>query len=538
MTFFPRVRFSLQRKFILSIVLIIVPVLGVIFTWAGIRGERNATVQVLKQARILSRQIILTRQWISDCGGVMVARESAGAREVRYFFDDRLLTQRGTFNRFTPAMVTKKLSEYSLRENLYRFRLASLNPMNPQNTPDAFEKMALYRFIHQDIDELFLFDREGENQIFRYTVPLFVDKACMECHKDFTKGTVGGCLSILFPASEFMSTLRSTRIRLAVAGTALIVLTIATLFFLLRRVVINPLSALETATAEISKGNLDARVKLETGDEFEHLGRTFNTMGDKLAHHRETMEERITQATSELSEANRELTKLDSLKTEFIADMSHELRSPITAIRGGLDYLKRTTPEGDNKSYLHLIDNNLMRMTHLVSDMLDLTRIDAGKVAWDFELNDLSVLVREVIEVLSLEADKHQVQMHFDERDSVWVEMDLERIEQVLVNLLENAFKFSDPGTAVTITIEENDPWVAVSVCDAGKGIASENLETIFRKFHTLPSSGGRGQTKGTGLGLTICRKIVEAHGGRIWAESEQGQGSTFTFRLPLKQSS
>ena len=138
------IRFSLKEKFLIGIILTVVPVLGLIFAWTGLRNERQATDQVINQARILARQIIMTRQWISDCGGIMVARDSHGARDTFYFYDDRMQTDRGTYQRFTPSMVTKKLSTYSMRENLYQFRLASINPMNPENHPNPFEKAALY----------------------------------------------------------------------------------------------------------------------------------------------------------------------------------------------------------------------------------------------------------------------------------------------------------------------------------------------------------------------------------------------------------
>lgn len=530
-----QLKFSLRHKFLWSIVLIIVPILGVIFAWAGLRSERNTIAQIVNQARVLARQIVMTRQWISDCGGVMVDRKSAGAKETIYFFDDRLDTARGTYNRFTPSMVTQKLSQYSLKENLYHFRLTSLNPMNPDNTPDAFEQMALIRFMHKDAQEVYVFDTVENQQVFRYSVPLHVDKACMACHKDFTTGTIAGCLSIYFPSELIKDALQNTHLKLAGAGAALIVLTILTLFVLLRQVVIKPVNELETMAAEISNGNLAARVRLETGDEFERLGQAFNVMGERLVRSRDVMEEKINQATRELSEANRELHKLDQLKTDFIADMSHELRSPVTAIKGGLDYLKRTIHEDENKAYLALIDNNLLRLTCLVSDMLDLTRIEAGKINWNIEENDLSVLILEIIEILSLKAGEKAITLSYPDAAPVWVEMDLERIEQVLVNLIENAIKFSSPGSRVLIETRVDGPWARLSVIDFGIGIAEKDLETIFKKFHTLPSAGGQGQTKGTGLGLTICRKIIEAHGGRIWAESTEGRGSTFRFVLPLK---
>ena len=109
-----RLHLSLQIKFLLSIILIIVPVLGIIFTWTGIQNEQQAKEQVLTQARVLSRQVILTRQWVTDCGGVMVPLESKGAKDTTCFIDDRLQTPRGWYQQFTPAMVTRKLSQYSL----------------------------------------------------------------------------------------------------------------------------------------------------------------------------------------------------------------------------------------------------------------------------------------------------------------------------------------------------------------------------------------------------------------------------------------
>ena len=133
-------RFSLQWKFLLSITLIIFPTMGLIFTWAGIQHEDQAIDQVMNQAQVLARQIILTRKWVSDCGGVLVLRKSAGAKNIGSFYDERLETPRGCFQRFTPSMVTKKLSQYSLGENLYQFHLASLRPLNPENRPDKFEK--------------------------------------------------------------------------------------------------------------------------------------------------------------------------------------------------------------------------------------------------------------------------------------------------------------------------------------------------------------------------------------------------------------
>jgi signal transduction histidine kinase len=277
---------------------------------------------------------------------------------------------------------------------------------------------------------------------------------------------------------------------------------------------------------------LDARVKISTDDEFEKLGHAFNEMAERITRGRDLLEDKIAQATSELSEANRELKTLDKLKSDFLANMSHELRSPLTVIRGGIDYLNRTIKIEDNRSYLEIIDKNLARLIHLVSDLFDFTKIEAKKIDWSFEQGNLAVLIEEIIEIMSpLSMDK-KIPIHFENPGNIIVEFDQERIEQVLVNLIENAIKFSDPGAEVRIKVKKDQESVTVSIKDKGIGIPEENLETIFDKFSTVPS-GRDGQAEGTGLGLAICKAIVEAHGGRIWAESVKGVSSTFYFMLP-----
>ena len=532
-----KLRISLQWKFFLSIVLIIIPILGVIFTWAGIQSGKQANDQVVNQARILSRQIILTRQWITDCGGVFVNRQSQGAKDVMYLFDDTLQTQRGSYQRFTPSMVTRKLSQYSTRQDLYRFRLAGLNPLNPENEPDGFEREAIDLFRTKGLKETFRFGQSNGNQYFQYMVPLFMEPKCLKCHnrQEYSLNSIGGGLSVFLPVDEMQSATRKNHLKLTVAGIALIMITILSLFVLTRRFVIKPLKKLEDMTDEISKGNLDARVDIDTGDELEKLGHRFNTMARRLSRGRDNLEEKISQATRELSDANRELQTLDKLKSDFLANMSHELRTPLTVIRGGIDYLNRTIHKEDNRSYLDIIDKNLARLIHLVSDLFDFTKIEGRKIEWSFDQVNLSVLIEEVLEIISpLSMDKN-ISINYKHPGDVLVEMDLERIEQVLVNLIENAIKFSVPQTEIYINIEEDPTEVTVSVKDRGIGIAKENLKTIFDKFSTVPSAG-IGKPEGTGLGLAICRAIIESHDGKIWAESVQGESSTFYFTLRKKR--
>ncbi|MBW1840997.1 MAG: DUF3365 domain-containing protein [Deltaproteobacteria bacterium] len=531
-------RLSLQLKFFLSIVLIVVPVLGIIFTWAGVQNVKQAKTQMVNQARILARQIILTREWVSDCDGLMVPGESKGAKDITCFFDNKLETPQGWYQQFTPSMVTRKLSQYSNNQDLYKFRLASLTPLNPENSADEFEREALNRFRMEGLTELVRFDQKDKNQHLHYMVPLYLEKPCFKCHagQEVTHRGIRGGLSVFLPIGKMQYYLGKNNAKLAIFGAGLIFLTIFTLFFLTRKFVIKPLKDLEKMTNEISGGNLEARVNIRTGDEFEKLGHAFNDMAERITMGRDLLEERISQATQELSGANRELETLDKLKSDFLANMSHELRSPLTVIRGGIDYLNRTVKIKDNRNYLEIIDKNLARLIHMVSDLFDFTKIEAKTVAWSFEPENLAVLIEEIVEIMSPLAIDKQITMNYENPGDIVVEFDLERVEQVLVNLIDNAIKFSDPETKIDIMIKDNQESVMVSVKDHGSGIPEENLETIFDKFSTVPS-GSDGKTEGTGLGLAICKAVVEAHGGKIWAESQKGVSSTFFFTLPRERS-
>lgn len=524
---------SLQLKFVSAIICIVVPLLGIIFFWQAMAEERQAWTQMINQARVLTQQIILTRQWVSDSQGVFIRQDSPGARGGADFYSDLLETERGTLQRFTPSMVTKRLSLYSLDQNLYRFRLAGLAPMNPENRPDEFEMAAIQSFAQAGSREYYVLDRHNGEAVFQYSAPLFVDEACLSCHKNYTRGTISGCLSIYLPAQHVLDSLSRSRSQLFLSALALIVLTVMTLYFLVRHLVLRPLGRLEAMADGISRGEFPGEMRIGSGDEMDRLGRALQDMSGKLEEGRTRLEEKVRSATGELARANDELKTLDRLKTEFLATMSHELRSPLTSIRGGLDYLRRTETASDRRDYLQIMDKNLRRLVHLVTDIFDITRIEADKVQWNFTTGDLSELVAEVVEIMAQQAEERDVRLRFDQAGPMRARMDVERIEQVLVNLTDNAVKYSPPGGTVTFEVVCTESEVRVRVRDQGPGVASEDREAIFKKFHTAPSSGRGEKPGGTGLGLAICSQIVRAHGGRIWVEDNPGGGSAFTFTLP-----
>lgn len=528
-----RFRSSLQFKFVAAITAIVAPLLGIIFIWQGVAEERQAWSQIINQARVLTRQIILTRQWISDSEGVYIRHDTAGAQGGSGFYADFMPTERGLMRRFTPSMVTKQLSLYSYKQNLYRFRLAGLSPMNPDNTPDAFEMEAIHSFSRNEAKEHFALSQQNGEAVFQYSAPLHVDQTCLSCHTNYTSGTVSGCLSIYLPVQHVLDALTQGKIHLFSSALALIILTILTLYVLVRHLVLNPVRKLEAVAEGISRGDFPAQVNIDSGDEMERLGLSLQLMSDRLEEGRSHLEERIRTATSELAQANVELKTVDLLKTDFLATMSHELRSPLTSIRGSLDYLRRTETASDKQDYLQIMDKNVRRLVHLVTDIFDITRIEADKVEWSFAPADLSELIDEVTQIMAPQAEDATVRLDFSSPGPLEANVDLERIEQVLVNLTDNAIKYSPVGAVVRFMLTRIENGVLIQVMDQGPGIPADNREAIFKKFHTSPSSGHHGKPGGTGLGLAICRQIVRAHGGSIWVEDNPDGGSIFSVTLP-----
>jgi signal transduction histidine kinase len=182
------------------------------------------------------------------------------------------------------------------------------------------------------------------------------------------------------------------------------------------------------------------------------------------------------------------------------------------------------------------MDKNLRRLVHLVTDIFDITRIEADKVQWHFAPADLTELVGEIVEIMTPLAEEHGLRLHFVPPGPMSADIDMERIEQVIVNLTDNAIKYSPKDGLISFVVLREKGEIRVQVQDQGPGIPAEDREVIFKKFHTAPSSGRAGKPGGTGLGLAICSQIVRAHGGRIWAQDNPEGGSIFTFTLPTRK--
>jgi signal transduction histidine kinase len=240
----------------------------------------------------------------------------------------------------------------------------------------------------------------------------------------------------------------------------------------------------------------------------------------------------------QLEVANERLKELDRLKSDFVSNVSHELRTPLTAIKGAVDLILREVPGPLNEKQIHYlarVRSNTQHLAGLINDVLDLSKIEEGKIELQAARVSLGGLVHEVMEILRPMAAEKPIELEVITLEpSILVWADRDKITQVLTNLIGNAIKFTPPHGRVTVSSASNDTdWVRVSVSDTGTGISADQRERIFEKFYQIAGNGGP-KPKGTGLGLSISKALVELHGGKIWVESEPNGGSNFCFTLPL----
>jgi signal transduction histidine kinase len=242
----------------------------------------------------------------------------------------------------------------------------------------------------------------------------------------------------------------------------------------------------------------------------------------------------LRQADEEILQVNRQLEKSNRYKSEFLANMSHELRTPLNAILGFSEILLDSTMNltgGERTEFLRNIHSSGQHLLGLINDILDLAKVEAGKMELHPEPLQALEALHEVTSILEPMARQQGLQL-ITSGSAEPVQADRSKFKQVLYNLLSNAVKFTPPPGKITVVIKDTPEQLVVSVHDTGIGMKPEDLPKLFREFEQIDGSYTR-RYQGTGLGLALCRRFVEMHGGRIWAESQFGAGSTFTFTIP-----
>lgn len=353
-------------------------------------------------------------------------------------------------------------------------------------------------------------------------------------------GTVLGYVFLEFNTTAIGEQTDIIRFQLWGLGLGAALLIIIVLSFSLRWLVGRPITALLNTMRRIESGELDVQAPVYSNDEIGQLAKQSNAMTSRL---RQSMEH--------LANANEDLKDLDRMKSFFLATVSHELRTPLTSIIGYAKLVERDVtrhlePAAQDevilvkcsriRENLKIINLEGQRLARLVNDVLDLTRIESGKMDWRDSLVSPAKLLEDAQRAVSGQfAMKRNVLLQTEAEENLpLLYVDPDRIQQVLVNLLHNAAKFTERGH-VTLSVTKQEESLKFQVADSGPGIAQDELESIFGMFQQATDTKLT-KHRGAGLGLAISSLIISHYKGRLWVESNLGQGSTFSFTIPLQE--
>jgi signal transduction histidine kinase len=444
--------------------------------------------------------------------------------------------------------------------NLSRFEEKALEHFKKEPKADPYSRTHEYK--------------EGPTA-FRYARALYATEQCLKCHAwDVHRGGLNemgevddeevraaaaravigadptdeseqapllGLVSIEIPYQYDVSQAYLNRIVMFLAGLLAGTLAIIVFYLITTRLILKPVRVLRETAEKVSSGNLNIRAHVSTGDEFQQLSEAFNKMlanlqesEDQLRSINKSLDMKLVQ----MAESNLALYESNRLKSEFLANVSHELRTPLNSILGFAELLKDSTFASDPKNvrYITNITNSGKHLLELINNLLDLAKIEAGKMEVRSEPLSLTDLCEGLVSIIKPLAEKKDVSVVTSiARDVPIVQTDPAKLQQVLFNFLSNAIKFSPEHGRIDLKVERaGEDHVRVMVSDQGVGIEPDKQAMIFEKFRQIDASVTR-KHEGTGLGLAISKELTLLLGGSIGVQSTPGEGATFWVVLPVK---
>lgn len=505
---------KLRGKFSLLLGLVVFSTFGATFYLASSFQHELVIAQAERQARMLSRQILLTRRWVADHDGLFVIKKP-GVESNPYLASSDIVDQSGqVYVKRNPAMVTRELSEYASHVDFCRFRVTSLRPVNPANAPDAFERQGLLDF-ETGKEETLEIVRGASGRTLRFMIPLKVEESCLPCHAEhgYQVGNIRGGLSLEVPIAWADEAIAQNNRLMLLVGLAAIAVTTLAIFLLMNSLVVVRLAAL--AGAMDSYPNLvPPGVLPEGADEIGGLARNFTALGDRLE-----------KSQAELVRTREQMFQNEKLAAvgQLAAGVAHEVNNPLGGMRNCLKSL-RESPEdqGLRDRYLELLDKGLLRIGHIVRQLLNFSR----ETPLSLEETDLDGVIRECFELLAFQL--REIRLELDLAVTGRYRLDGGVLKQALVNIALNAIQAMPEGGELHVTSRELETTLVIALRDTGPGIPHTELARIFEPFYTTKEPG-----QGSGLGLSVSFSLIKRLGGHIGVESRPGEGSTFTIELP-----
>lgn len=467
-----------SKYYILSAGLIIVTAICSVMLGMAFKQGQMLQDQAHRNAAAIADLTILARNWNAHYGGVFVEKRPGVVSNPYLAGDDITDVEGKSYTKKSYMPMLREISESAKLAKGFSFRITSLNPMNPANAPDDWERRALSSMDSRSRDREEVTGNDGD-QIYRLMRPLRANESCRECHVDLKlkPGDVMGGLSVSMPYGAIHAAVDRNYAAMIVLSAVLLALFIATLYFFVWRLL------------------------------------------------------------DRLSKQKADLAALNETKDRFLGMAAHDLRTPLTGISGLAELLREDAKDPVQRRFLDGILESSATMLGLINELLDVTKINSGRLDLRLQEVDVAELLGKAVQFNTFVARKKVISI----RDAVpkdigTARLDPERFRQVIDNLIGNAVKYSKPGTTVTVGAGKDSGRLSIWVEDQGLGIPPQELARIFEPFFK-PSTRPTGGEASHGLGLAIVKRMVELHKGTIAVESTVGKGSRFTLSLPLAES-
>lgn len=561
-------RIKLRTKIAVLVLGVVTVFLCANVLWESDRSAALEESELVQQARALSANMEAVWEFMNH-NQDKINYDSAGNFE---------------FKGLQCSIAGRSVGAYFSRDTDYTVRYVSDTPRNRADEPDAFEQAAIDAFrADPGLTEYYAFADIDGQRVFRYAEPMTLVESCLSCHGEpageidlsgypregLPEGYIYGVLSMQIPTEAFVAASRENAMLNVGFSLALIIACVAIISVAISHLVTRPLRRVQGAMEDVGEGDYSARLPLDkSSDEMTILSSGFNEMVAQLEQTAGHLEDLVTERTTALEHANAELarqsaaleeanealTEENQYRSDFLAMMSHELKTPLAASMAFADILRErqgadadmrlsstgeeTTPaanaNADSERLWREMESNHKTLLSLINNILEMARIDAGRESFQPELMDVGDVVGLAQASIAPLAAQKSIALEYRIGEIPLFVADAEKLRRIVENLMSNAVKFTPPGGRITfaVTHHAETGTLEFSVADTGCGISEASQATIFDRFVQADSSASRAYG-GSGLGLALVRELTEMHGGTVQLESTEGKGSTFTVSIP-----